>query len=85
MKKYVKPELFYERFELSQHIADCGWEWVNLIDGNVCYAQPDPKFNNYFGENLFFSSNTPLCIYTEETFEDICYQSGSDGMNVFQS
>lgn len=23
MKKYVKPELFYESFELSQHIAGC--------------------------------------------------------------
>ena len=26
MKNYVKPELFYERYELSQHIADCAWE-----------------------------------------------------------
>ena len=25
MKKYVKPEIYYENFELSQHIADCGW------------------------------------------------------------
>lgn len=25
MKTYQKPQLFYEKFELSQHIASCDW------------------------------------------------------------
>ena len=31
MKKYVKPELFYESFELSQHIAGCNLT-INTAD-----------------------------------------------------
>ena len=41
MKPYIKPELFYERYEVSQHIADCAWEWENSTDPNNCMALPD--------------------------------------------
>ena len=43
MKKYVKPELFYERYELSEHIADCLWEWQDYTAKEVCVAHPDEK------------------------------------------
>ena len=29
MKNYVKPELFFESYELSQNIAACGWDMKN--------------------------------------------------------
>ena len=32
MKKYVKPELFYESFELSQHIAGCQVQLQSTAD-----------------------------------------------------
>lgn len=35
MKKYVKPELFFESFELSQSIAACGID-VNSADEHAC-------------------------------------------------
>ena len=37
MKAYVKPELFYERYELSKHIADCGIEFKNSTKVEECY------------------------------------------------
>ena len=34
MKPYIKPELYYENFELSQHIAACAYDMQNLKDKN---------------------------------------------------
>ncbi len=39
MKKYVKPELYYENFELSQHIAACGID-VNFSSGTDYSCNP---------------------------------------------
>lgn len=39
MKTYQKPRLFYERFELSQHIASCDLKLsFNLGYGSGCSA-----------------------------------------------
>lgn len=85
MKKYVKPELFYERFELSQHIADCDWELTNATKQS-CFAVADEDLP--FTQTLFASSAN-LCdwIPTEfgGTYEGICYHDGTDGGNVFNS
>ena len=35
MKKYVKPELYYENFELSQHIASC-YITLSYATAEVC-------------------------------------------------
>lgn len=72
MKKYVKPELFYERFELSQHIADCQWEFEGA-KSNVCPAYPDE--NNPVGLVLFLADNTS-CQYDDPQM--YCYQPGTD-------
>lgn len=37
MKTYVKPELFFESFELSQHIAGCNLT-LNVGDAATCNA-----------------------------------------------
>ena len=42
MKKYVKPELYYERFELTQTIADCAWQ-MNNASSYVCEGEGDTK------------------------------------------
>lgn len=78
MKNYVKPELFYERYELSQHIADCAWEYVNSTQG--CEIHADPDQIGWPG-TLF----TDACELDESNYEDLCYQNGSGGANTFVS
>ena len=75
MKKYVKPELFYERFELSQHIADCQWE-LKFANG-VCIAEADPDYMGNDMLPLFASSNTNCGTPADET-QNYCYQPGMD-------
>lgn len=81
MKKYVKPELFYENFELSQHIADCAWEMHYTLEGG-CHADGDssklPGFKDLF-------TVAARCSLNETTYEDYCYTTGSAGANVFIS
>ena len=76
MKKYVKPELFYERYELSQHIADCQWE-MNYANGESCVAKPDqdPFFLPLDWGNLF--TEKPRCDIDD--WQNYCYQTGSTG------
>ena len=72
MKKYVKPELFYERFELSQHIADCQWELMGF-NTNACPAYPDA---NNLGAPVLFLDGNSACDYNDP--QQYCYQPGTD-------
>lgn len=82
MKKYIKPELFYEHYELAQHIADCDWEMTS-VDKNVCVAYGDEDMV-FAGERLFVTDD--VCSITEGTLEEYCYQTGVDGaLKVFAS
>lgn len=82
MKKYVKPELFYERYELSQHIADCAWE-LQLNSDTSCHAEPDPK--DYPGFSNLFHAKQDGCIMTTAQWQDYCYTNGAEGSNLFKS
>ena len=84
MKKYVKPELFYEHYELSQHIADCAWE-LNSADKYACAAVADP---NWGVEVKIFMEYAMCDILEENAKKDIdgyCYMNGTEGFNVFKS
>ena len=73
MKKYVKPELFYEHFELNQHIAACGWDMQE--DGT---ALPNPGiFGPNYNETLYAALP---CTITEDMIEDFCHENGSNPM-----
>lgn len=82
MKKYVKPELFYEQFELSKHIAACAMDFVGDNKGNVdeCYVIPEG------GEDLGRAFNTAKegspCDYTPD---DFCYENASPNSSTFNS
>lgn len=87
MKKYVKPELFYERYELAQHIADCQWEMRNPGTGIVtwneeanCIAYADESLG--FTETLF--TTTKGCDLTTDNgvYQDYCYQNGASGIKI---
>lgn len=83
MKKYVKPELFYERFELSQHIADCAWELEFLKD--ACVAKPDTsKFPSDYG-TLFTTVLNCHNTTDDGVYSDYCYHGGGSHANVFRS
>lgn len=79
MKKYVKPELFYERFELSQHIADCQWQYIQAQ--NSCPAQGDA--DDGLGSYRMFTNND--CNVTPDVFGDFCYTNGAGGSKLANS
>lgn len=84
VKKYVKPELFYERYELSEHIADCGWEWKNLVSEGTCYAEID-QANAIPGLDFRLFATYDICTVTREDVGDYCYQTGAPHESLFRS
>lgn len=74
MKEYVKPELYYESFELSQHIAACYFNLQNsLMDVQYCVM---PETN-------FFAKSNGACTSGEP--EGYCYTNGSSTFTAFNS
>lgn len=85
-KKYVKPELYYERFILSHNIADCGWNMNMTMEGS-CTAVGDATFDNpEITILLDWCENEGGFNVTAGDF-DICYQSGTntDDTRIFLS
>lgn len=80
MKNYVKPELFYERYELSQHIADCAWEYKFQDAG--CRDSLVADFNQTGLTGALFGEG---CEIPESTLEEYCYQNSLDMNNTFVS
>lgn len=74
MKKYVKPELFFESFELSQSIAACGID-VNLNDEYACNPTLDGEFWPGLGGTQVFSADR--CASDIGNFEVYCHTVGS--------
>ena len=83
MKKYVKPELFYEQFELTTHIADCAWE-LQFSSDTTCYAQFDPS-KGALEDRLFMSSEMNCSVSPGSGYQAYCYHDGTNGINVFAS
>lgn len=82
MKKYIKPEVFIEKYELNQHVADCAWELTNSTM-DTCSAEADPDIIPGL-PNLFVSFDNG-CVFTTDVYGDFCYQNGSESANVFAS
>lgn len=72
MKTYVKPELFFESFELSQHIAGCN---LKLLDKDVGACEATGVIEGIPGDSWFISKDP--CTTVVEAY---CYTNGS--MNV---
>lgn len=82
MKAYIKPDLFFESFELSQNIAVCGWDMTNQTEKTVCSAMGD-ETQGQFPVSLF--TETPRCDVTESDVDSYCYEPGSGGYGLFNS
>lgn len=77
MKKYVKPDLIYEQYELTQHIAaDCAWD-MQMSDRNSCVAVEDEDYFGYSNsDNILFTEHPRCTIIDPEMY---CYQNSTDG------
>lgn len=84
MKKYVKPELFYERYELTEQIANCAWE-LNQAQG-TCGFTPDPVTGND-PSWVIIDGTTKGCAMDMSPSEGqlYCYMNGAEGMSTFDS
>lgn len=84
MKKYVKPELIFEQYELNQHIADCAWE-VQSADTSVCQATLDPKMGGDMFTETLFSDALGCTITSGSAYQAYCETNGSDATNTWKS
>lgn len=88
MRPYIKPDLYYENFALSRHVADCTWEVE--ADQLTCaekVATVDEKWEVLGlpeGTQAFAASNAS-CISVGMTYEEYCYTNGAALMNLFKS
>ena len=79
MKKYVRPELFYESFELSQHIAGCSLTTLKVNGAPqagepvVCGAVGTIGEITLNGENGSWFLEAPCTVQTEV----YCYTNGA--------
>lgn len=79
MKEYVKPELFYESFELSEQIA------TGCSRGFIAKQHSDENTCTYNLNGLIlFSSENGDCKYTGEV-DGFCYHNGGEGSTIFSS
>lgn len=76
MKNYVKPELFYESYELSQNIAACGWDMTH-DSPEKCKAAGDPAFGN--PDILVFTTEA---VCEGNIFEGYCYENSADNIAI---
>lgn len=70
MKKYVKPELFYESFELSQQIAACDYDSKNTLNDEDC---------SFTGYNKDFETEMTIFVTSacNVIAESYCYHNAS--------
>lgn len=81
MKKYIKPELYYESFEVSQNVATCDWD-MNQTDYDICEAVGDPDFG-YVDEKVFTKNNQDCNMLDD--MQKYCYEKSAGGMVIFNS
>lgn len=77
-KKYVKPELFFESFEMNTAIANCGWR-DGTNHGNVLECELVLS-----AEDIVFVQSNTDCIWTPDKF-NICYDVPTANDIVFYS
>lgn len=84
MKKYVKPELYFESFQLSQHIAACGYDQLPKNDAfhqskpEECAFAGDVELGNIAG-NYFMDPDNGCVIINLDRY---CYTNGTDNPQI---
>lgn len=91
MKKYVKPELYYENFELTQHIAACTLKItanLSVTDHNNCNATGKLSGDAFFGDlsivNGFVDADLD-CSQQPLPAQLYCYYAGENPLPTHMS
>ncbi|MGN1167717.1 MAG: hypothetical protein ACI4S2_14955 [Lachnospiraceae bacterium] len=81
MKKYVKPDLVYETYELSHNVANCSAALNHMEAETNCYI------DDVDGIDLGYTVYTAdvNCTYGSNIWEDYCKFTGTDDINIFTS
>lgn len=82
MKKYVKPDVAFEGFDLSQHIAGGCTAMMNLGDTNNCETNGTGDISIQPG---FFSANNGECTFTWDNDQDYCLYANTGLLVFFKS
>lgn len=82
MKPYVKPELYYENFELAQHIAGCAFTSQNQTSPETCtYRGTIGKI-----EGSWFIKGNSICETGDaRPTQDYCYTNGTTTIATINS
>lgn len=91
MKQYIKPELYYESFEMSQHVASCYFD-LNSAQGSCPFVSdkvvnttdPDAKQVGLPGI-VIFKSDIEDCIEDYQNYQHYCYTTGTLNDLTFNS
>lgn len=80
MKPYVKPELYYENFELAQHIAGCAFTSQNETSPETCiYEGTIGKITG-----SWFIKGSTVCAEVNPA-QDYCYTNGTTTIATINS
>lgn len=81
MKKYVKPELFFESFELSQQIAACQYDSNNTHSDIYNCEFVGDSTSPFPGVKIFLTED--VCTVEAQSY---CEHNGSGtSFNIFNS
>ena len=81
MKKYVKPELFYERYEVSERVAACDFDSKGSFTTVEACSFVGDEGGDWSGM-VVFQDPTTACNWR---LQEYCYHSGADGITLFNS
>lgn len=81
MKKYVKPDLCYENFQLSHTIASCS---VPLNHGAETCKFDSSDLGGNAGDFTIFTEGEN-CEVGPDVYEDYCVYKSSDDYTIFNS
>lgn len=82
MKKYEKPMVVFERFELSHNVANCSTALNHMEADNNCTIS---GVNGVPFENYTVYTEGVNCTYGPEIWENYCKFTGTDDINIFTS
>ena len=78
-KKYEKPQVYMEKFELAEHIAGCKLT-LQQDDVNICEAIG--TIGSVTTDNAWFLESTQAC---EIKVEDYCYTNSTSTIATINS
>lgn len=81
MKKYEKPVLVFESYELSYNVANCSAALNHAVTETNCCI--DDVNGVEFGYSVYTQGLN--CTYGPEIWERYCKFTGTDEINVFTS